>query len=109
MCGLAGYIDMLGSERADEQVVRRMTEKLVHRGPDSSGFFVHDNVGLGFRRLSIVDVNGGDQPLYNEDNSVVLLCNGEIYNFEELKQEMARAAHQFRTRSDVEVLLSLYE
>nr|QEO74850.1 asparagine synthase (glutamine-hydrolyzing) [uncultured bacterium] len=86
-----------------------MTEKLVHRGPDSSGYFMDDNIALGFRRLSIIDLAGGHQPIYNEDESIVLLCNGEIYNHRELRRELEAQGHVFRTHSDVEVLLHLYE
>ena len=86
-----------------------MSNALVHRGPDSSGYFEDQNVGLGFRRLSIMDLQGGDQPIYNEDRSLVLLCNGEIYNYCELAHELRQKGHAFRTKSDVEVLVHLYE
>jgi asparagine synthase (glutamine-hydrolysing) len=109
MCGFAGYIDLRGERRAKKDVLSRMTNTLIHRGPDSSGFFIEANLGLGFRRLSIIDLAGGDQPLYNEDGSLVLLCNGEIYNYLELKQQLEQKGHTFNTESDVEVLLHLYE
>jgi asparagine synthase (glutamine-hydrolysing) len=86
-----------------------MTQTLVHRGPDSSGYFVEEHVGLGFRRLSIIDIEGGDQPLFNEDGSIVLMCNGEIFNYRELKNTLIHKGHVFRTNCDVEVLLHLYE
>ena len=86
-----------------------MTGKLVHRGPDSAGYFVDYYVALGFRRLSIIDLESGDQPIYNEDGSVVLMCNGEIFNYLELKKVLIQKGHSFRTKSDVEVLLHLYE
>lgn len=86
-----------------------MTNTLVHRGPDSPGYFTEDGVGLGFRRLSIIDLAGGDQPIYNEDESLVLMCNGEIYNYRELRETLLAQGHTFRTNSDVEVLLHLYE
>jgi asparagine synthase (glutamine-hydrolysing) len=86
-----------------------MTGTLIHRGPDAAGYFSEDNVALGFRRLSIIDLEGGDQPLYNEDGSIVLLCNGEIFNYPELKRVLIQKGHRFRTRCDVEVLLHLYE
>src|SRR5947209_18502413 len=86
-----------------------MTASLRHRGPDSSGYFAEDGVALGFQRLSIIDLTGGDQPLFNEDGTLVLICNGEIYNHRELRRELAERGHVFRTRSDVEVLLHLYE
>ena len=109
MCGFTGYLDMRGERRVDEQVLRRMTNTLFHRGPDSDGYFVDHNVALGFRRLSIIDLSGGDQPIFNEDNTVVLMCNGEIYNYLELRQQLVARGHVFRTNSDVEVLLHLYE
>jgi asparagine synthase (glutamine-hydrolysing) len=86
-----------------------MTETMVHRGPDSSGYFNERDVGLGFQRLCIIDPVGGDQPLYNEDESVVLVCNGEIYNYRELRKMLIQKGHAFRTNSDVEVILHLYE
>lgn len=109
MCGLTGFIDMRGERKPERQLLARMTDKLVHRGPDSAGYFVEDHVGLGFRRLSIIDLEGGDQPLFNEDGSIVLMCNGEIFNYPELKKVLVQKGHHFRTRSDVEVLLHLYE
>jgi len=86
-----------------------MTDTLTHRGPDSAGYFVEKNVALGFRRLSIIDLESGDQPLYTEDRSVVTVCNGEIYNYRELRKELLAQGHAFRTNSDVEVLGHLYE
>jgi asparagine synthase (glutamine-hydrolysing) len=109
MCGIVGFIDMRGERKPDRQLLACMTDKLVHRGPDSAGYFVEENVALGFRRLSIIDLEGGDQPLFNEDGSVVLTCNGEIFNYPELKKVLVQKGHQFRTRCDVEVLLHLYE
>jgi asparagine synthase (glutamine-hydrolysing) len=110
MCGICGYYDPSGkAKKVDEGVLGRMTERLVHRGPDSSGQFLAQNIGLGFRRLSLIDLSGGDQPLYNEDKSLVLICNGEIYNYRELRDELINKGHSFSTRSDVEVLLHLYE
>lgn len=109
MCGLAGFIDTRYEFKPDWELLVRMTDKLVHRGPDSAGYFVDHYVALGFRRLSIIDLESGDQPIYNEDGSVVLLCNGEIFNYLELKKVLIQKGHTFRTKSDVEVLLHLYE
>ena len=109
MCGLVGLIDLRGERKPDQELLARMTGKLVHRGPDSAGYFVDHHVALGFRRLSIIDPEGGDQPLFNEDGSIVLICNGEIFNYPELKKVLVQKGHQFRTRCDVEVLLHLYE
>lgn len=109
MCGFAGYFDLRGERRAKRDLLNRMTDTIIHRGPDSAGCFIEANLGLGFRRLSIIDLAGGDQPLYNEDGSLVLVCNGEIYNYHELKHQLEQKGHVFRTQSDVEVLLHLYE
>ncbi|MFL6253446.1 MAG: asparagine synthase (glutamine-hydrolyzing) [Pyrinomonadaceae bacterium] len=109
MCGLVGYADLRGQRGAEQDVLERMTEAIVHRGPDSSGFFTEACVGLGFRRLCIIDLEGGHQPIYNEDGSVVLVCNGEIYNYRELRDELRRKGHTFSTDCDVEVLVHLYE
>lgn len=109
MCGFAGCINLRNNPKVELATLRRMTETLVHRGPDSCGYFVADDVGLGFRRLSIIDPAGGDQPIYNEDESIVLVCNGEIYNYRELRNSLIHKGHSFRTNSDVEVILHLYE
>jgi asparagine synthase (glutamine-hydrolysing) len=108
MCGIVGVLDLSGRP-VDPGVLARMTGKLVHRGPDSCGSFSEGGMALGFRRLSIIDLAIGDQPLYNEDRSLVLVCNGEIYNYRELTRELTSRGHVFRTQSDVEVLLHLYE
>ena len=100
---------MRGERKPDAELLGRMTHKLDHRGPDSAGYFVGPYVALGFRRLSIIDLESGDQPIYNEDGSVVLMCNGEIFNYLELKRTLIQKGHRFRTKSDVEVLLHLYE
>lgn len=104
MCGLAGAI---GRDAAP--IVQRMTAALVHRGPDDAGYFTAGPVALGFRRLSIVDLAGGAQPMQNESGDVTLVCNGEIYNSPALRRRLVAAGHRFRTRSDVEVILHLYE
>jgi len=109
MCGFVGYTDLRYERPADRELLRRMSSTLIHRGPDAEGFFVDGSIGLGFRRLSIIDLAGGDQPICNEDNSIVLMCNGEIYNHRSLRDELEQKGHVFRTQSDVEVLLHLYE
>ena len=109
MCGIAGYMDLRGEGRIDREILVRMADTITYRGPDSAGYFVADNAGFGFRRLSIIDLVSGDQPIYNEDRSLVLICNGEIYNYLELKDELIQKGHSFATKSDVEVLLHLYE
>src|SRR5580693_2150651 len=109
MCGFVGFIDLRGERPADPGLLERMAGRLAHRGPDSAGYFVEGGVGLGFRRLSIIDLATGDQPIFNEHGSLVLLCTGEIYNHPELRRELEERGHVFATRSDVEVLLHLYE
>ena len=108
MCGIAGFL-MRGGERADQRWIRAMGASLAHRGPDGEGYVVEGGVALGHRRLSIIDLESGAQPMANEDGSLVVVFNGEIYNFLELRPELERQGHVFRTRSDTEVLLHLYE
>jgi len=109
MCGFAGYMDLRSGRVAKKEVLARMAQTIVHRGPDSSGYFLEEQFGLGFRRLSIIDLEGGNQPMTNEDHSIVLACNGEIYNYRELRTGLEEKGHVFRTKCDVEVLLHLYE
>ncbi|MEO3872708.1 asparagine synthase (glutamine-hydrolyzing) [Nonomuraea sp. B12E4] len=109
MCGVAGYMDLRGRRPADDEVLSAMTAVLEHRGPDSSGRFTHPGIGLGFRRLSIIDLATGNQPITNEDGSLVLVCNGEIFNHRELRERLVARGHTFRTEGDVEVLIHLYE
>jgi asparagine synthase (glutamine-hydrolysing) len=109
MCGIAGCLDLRGAGRIERSVVAAMTETLVHRGPDSSGLYIEPNVALGIRRLEIIDLETGDQPITNEDGTVILVCNGEIFNYRELRAELTGRGHRFRTRTDVEVLVHLYE
>src|SRR6478672_3166649 len=107
MCGICGIATADG--HADVEALRAMSAQLVHRGPDSGGEHVDREVALGSRRLSIIDLAGGDQPIANEDGSVVVVQNGEIYNYPQLRDELARAGHAFRTHSDTEALVHLYE
>jgi asparagine synthase (glutamine-hydrolysing) len=109
MCGLVGYVDLHNKRRVEKETLVRMADTVWHRGPDEAGYFTEENVGLGFRRLSIVDLEGGHQPMCNEDGSVVLVCNGEIYNYCELSAMLKQKGHVFRTNCDVEALLHLYE
>ncbi len=109
MCGIAGYIDLKNDGRVDRRVLVDMTDSLIRSGPDTRGYFVERQVGLGFRRLSIVDKEGANQPLYSEDGSIVSICNGEISNHRELREKLSKQGHSFRTRCDVEVLPHLYE
>jgi asparagine synthase (glutamine-hydrolysing) len=109
MCGIIGYMDLRDERPADERLLLRMADRVIHRGPDSSGYLIDGSVAIGFRRLSIIDIEGGHQPLYNEDGSVAIVCNGEIYNYRELKAPLIERGHKFRTLSDIEVLVHLYE
>ncbi len=106
MCGFCGF----SGEIVDrEQYLRQMTEKITHRGPDSDGYFMDDMLAMGFRRLSIIDLEAASQPLYNEDKSLVLMFNGEIYNYQDLREELIAAGHTFATAGDGETLLHGYE
>ncbi len=108
MCGIYGEFAYQG-EAPNPQKVRNMGRQIVHRGPDDDHLFHDDHVAMGLRRLSIIDLAGGRQPLFNEDKRLALVCNGEIYNFQQLRSELQAVGHQFRTGSDAEVLLHLYE
>jgi asparagine synthase (glutamine-hydrolysing) len=108
MCGICGLLSLDGSP-VDRDTVEAMNETLFHRGPDSGGTFVEGEVGLAARRLAIIDLAGGDQPIANEDGSVTVVQNGEIYNYRELQAEVEGLGHRMRTRCDTEVLLHLYE
>src|SRR5262249_42207915 len=105
MCGICGF-----SGPADRLLLRKMARRIVHRGPDEDGFYVEDGANLGMRRLSIVDVETGHQPVSNEDGTIQAVFNGEIYNFVELRQELAARGHRFTTdHSDAEIIPHLYE
>jgi asparagine synthase (glutamine-hydrolysing) len=109
MCGICGIFEYERREEISREFVHRMTETIVHRGPDDEGIFVGPGIGFGFRRLSIIDVAGGHQPLSNEDGRIWVMLNGEIYNFPELHAELVGKGHQFATRSDTETIVHLYE
>jgi asparagine synthase (glutamine-hydrolysing) len=108
MCGIAGIVNLTG-EKADERLLERMCGRLVHRGPDGAGFFTRGPVALGQRRLSIIDLAGGRQPMSNEDGTVWVTFNGEIYNFRELRAWLEGCGHRFATQSDTEVIVHAYE
>jgi asparagine synthase (glutamine-hydrolysing) len=109
MCGITGIFDTRGRRDINRAVLTRMNESQHHRGPDEGGLHVEPGVGLGHRRLSIIDLSTGQQPLYNEDGSVCVVFNGEIYNYQELIAELTRCGHVFRTRSDTEVIVHAWE
>ena len=108
MCGFAGYIHNYGTFDKEE-VIHKMTDRIKHRGPDDAHYYIDDGIALGFRRLSIIDLEGGRQPILNEDGSLVLLFNGEIYNYQELREELIKAGHVFTTKTDSETILHGYE
>jgi asparagine synthase (glutamine-hydrolysing) len=109
MCGICGHLATNVSQPLDTSVLERINASIRHRGPDSDGFFFADKIGLGMRRLAIIDVAGGQQPISNEDGSIHLVFNGEIYNYRELYDELARYGHRFTTRSDTEAIVHGYE
>jgi asparagine synthase (glutamine-hydrolysing) len=109
MCGIAGQLNYLRQEPVDQEAIRRMADSIVHRGPDDEGYFFSGPLGLGFRRLSIIDLSGGHQPMSDADETVWVVFNGEIYNFKELRADLERRGHQFRTSSDTEVIVHGYK
>jgi asparagine synthase (glutamine-hydrolysing) len=108
MCGIAGIVSLRGTPASEADVVR-MCDAMVHRGPDDAGYLVDGPVALGVRRLSIIDVAGGHQPVFNVDGTVAVVYNGEIYNFRELRTWLESLGHRFRTASDTEVIVHLWE
>jgi len=109
MCGLAGIFNFRNQEPVSSRLLKVMTDTLVHRGPDDEGFYISGDLGLGHRRLSIIDLEAGHQPMTNEDESVWVVFNGEIYNFLDLHDELVKKGHIFKTRSDTEAIVHLYE
>ncbi|CCG40545.1 XrtA/PEP-CTERM system amidotransferase [Magnetospirillum molischianum] len=109
MCGLVGIFDSSGERQIDRALLRRMNDRVAHRGPDGAGEHFGPGLGLGHRRLAIIDVGGGRQPLYNEDGSVVVVFNGEIYNYRDIIPELEAAGHVFHTHSDTEVIVHAWE
>ncbi len=104
MCGIAGFYGY-----KDDELMKRFSRQIKHRGPDGEGFYINDTVSLLIRRLAIIDVKGGDQPIYNEDKNIVVVYNGEIYNYQQLRQELEKDGHVFKTHSDTEVIVHGYE
>jgi asparagine synthase (glutamine-hydrolysing) len=109
MCGICGIFEFEQRREVSRETLRRMADTIVHRGPDDEGFYVAPGIGFGFRRLSIIDVAGGHQPLANEDGTIWAMLNGEIYNYPELRRELVDRGHKFSTRSDTETIVHLYE
>lgn len=109
MCGISGIFDLKKERRIEDGLVNKMLDKLTHRGPEAVECFSDGNIALGFARLSIIGLENGMQPIFNKNHSIVLICNGEIFNYIELKNELVKKGHIFTTESDVEVILHLYE
>jgi len=109
MCGICGHLHTDPARAVDRSLLERMNDAICHRGPDSDGLYVGGNVGLAMRRLAIIDLAGGDQPMSNEDGTIQLVFNGEIYNFQSLREELLQAGHRFATSSDTEVIVHAYE
>jgi asparagine synthase (glutamine-hydrolysing) len=109
MCGIAGVINYYEKREVSKRLLQNMVSAIEHRGPDDVGLYVKDNVGLGNRRLSIIDLKTGHQPIANENNSIWVVLNGEIYNYKELRQDLEKKGHKFKTDSDTEVIVHLYE
>ena len=109
MCGICGQFNFASDEPVEPEIVRRMTDSITHRGPDDDGYFVAGPLGLGFRRLSIIDLAGGHQPMSDAEETVWVIFNGEIYNFKELRAELEQRGHHFRTRCDTEVIVHGYK
>jgi asparagine synthase (glutamine-hydrolysing) len=109
MCGICGQIRIASDEPVDQQTIRRMSQTIVHRGPDDEGFYYDRGLGFGFRRLSIIDLAGGHQPMSDAGGTVWVVFNGEIYNYKELRSELEKHGHEFRTSSDTEVILCGYK
>ena len=109
MCGITGKIYFDRNHKVELAELKRMTNSIIHRGPDDEGHYINGNVGLGFRRLSIIDLKTGHQPLSNSDSSIWITFNGEIYNFKELKADLEKRGYRFKTNTDTEVIVNLYE
>jgi asparagine synthase (glutamine-hydrolysing) len=109
MCGIVGIFETRSRRDVEETLLLRMNNVQLHRGPDEAGLHREPGLGLGHRRLSIIDLSSGQQPLFNEDGSVVVVFNGEIYNFQELARELIELGHHFRTHSDTEVIVHAWE
>ena len=108
MCGITGFVNS-NREAADRSVLEAMNHAIIHRGPDEDGFYVKENVALAMRRLAIIDLASGQQPMYNEDRTKAIVFNGEIYNYQELREKLDQLGHKFYTKSDTEVIVHLYD
>ena len=109
MCGINGIISKKGNKEENLKIIKEMNNRIIHRGPNAEGIYASDKVTLGHRRLSIIDLEGGNQPIYNEDGDILIVFNGEIYNYQELKKELEEKGHKFKTDSDTETIIHGYE
>ena len=109
MCGITGIIYKDKNRTVDPDILQRANNTLIHRGPDDAGYYIYNNVGIAMRRLSIIDMVGGHQPIANEDNSVQIIYNGELYNYNDLRTQLLQKGHHFKTKSDTESILHAYE
>ena len=109
MCGITGIMHFDSSRCVEKSRLKDMTNILKHRGPDGNGLFIDDNVALGHRRLSIIDLSSGNQPMSILDGRYTIVYNGELYNYKELREELVKRGHKFRTKGDTETILHLYE
>ena len=107
MCGIAGYVD--NNKKPTKKILKEMTDRIAHRGPDGEGHYLDDTAALGHRRLAILDLKTGDQPIFNENKDIAVVFNGEIYNYVELREELKQKGHKFITSTDTEVLVHGYE
>jgi asparagine synthase (glutamine-hydrolysing) len=109
MCGISGILYFDKDKKVNKELLLKMTNSIIHRGPDDEGFYINSNIGLGFRRLSIIDLSAGHQPLSNENEKIWIVFNGEIYNFKVLRDDLKKQGHEFKTQSDTETIVHLYE
>ena len=107
MCGIVGFVDREVTDK--KMIIKKMADRIKHRGPDGEGFYTDSDIALGHRRLSIIDLKTGDQPIFNENKDKVIVFNGEIYNYRELKEDLLKCGHKFTTETDTEVILHGYE
>jgi len=107
MCGIAGILNLQSNKEISKDALKRMVAIMQHRGPDGFGFYTDDKIGLGHARLSIIDLEGGWQPIHNEDRTVWITFNGEIFNYLELREDLLSKGHKFYTKSDTEVIIHL--
>lgn len=109
MCGFVGYVNAESNNAENQRIIKAMADRIIHRGPDQDDYYVDGDVSLGFRRLSIIDLEGGSQPITNEDGTKVIVFNGEIYNYQEIREDLLKKGHIFKTKADTEVILHGFE